>query len=174
MTLQIALQDCEITNVNWRKEKHGDANVPAFDVDLLCQTTLKSLAILAQGEDLLTELVGESEMEQQYSQAYWTEDGDPLELKIAYPLKLTAAYHKQRVRLWRFSVDHAHPNEMVIDKASLKKFSMTPKSERRIELGLQISFPFGDDDQLLWLKDAHIAGDMNVQVMGEVSQQEAA
>lgn len=169
MQLKLEELDASITNVNLRREKHGDDRVVAVDLSIVLEVSPEVLDQLAMNGD------------EAFEKILYSENGN-LKQSTLDQLAFSSEFEKHIVVI-NNSLDEKHAKEF--DDAKLCKFKATPKNGHIIDLSFQIQL-HPSDDQVHWLTDGYareiwtleIKGskqmDLNLVENGEEDQEPAA
>jgi len=149
--MQLLLEEIEgkATNVNLRREKHGDDRVVAIDVNFVLEV---SPAILDQLS---------ANTEEKFEKILYSENGN-LKQSTLDGMNFNTEFDNHVVIL-NSSIDENYAKEF--DDAKLCKFKASPRNGHIIDLSFQVQL-HPSEEQIHWLTDGYVRELWTIEVKG--------
>lgn len=149
MKLELSDRDMTLSNMNLRREKHGDSKVMAVDLN----------ASLEIGPEVLSQLVSNSD--EDFEKLLYDEDGNRRASGMGR-INFTTEFEKHRIKL-NHSIDDDYAK--VFEGVKLTKFKADPKAGHIVDLSFQIQIQ-PSKEQVHWLTDGYEREIWTLEVLG--------
>jgi len=150
--MQLLLEQLEgnVTNINLRREKHGDDRVVAVDISFALEASPEIIdQLLPNGNETFEKML-------------YTDDGI-LKQSNLEEMKISAEFDKHVVVLNNTALDDEQAKEF--DDAKICKFKVSPRNGHVIDLNLQIQL-HPSEEQIHWLTDGYVRELWTIEVKG--------
>lgn len=149
MKFELPDMDMTLSNMNLRREKHGDSKVMAIDLN----------ASLEVGPEVLSQLV--SNTDEDFKHLLYDEDGNRKASGMGQ-INFTTEFNKHRIKL-NHSIDDEYAK--VFEDVKLCKFKADPQAGHIVDLSFQIQIQ-PSKEQVHWLTDGYEREIWTLEVMG--------
>lgn len=151
MKLIIDPHDMNLSNMNLRREKHGDSKVMAVDLNV-------SLEV---GPKVLNQLVSSSDSEENFEKMLYDKEGN-LKASGMGLINFTTEFEKHGIKL-NHSIDDNYAKEF--NSVKLCKFKAEPHAGHIVDLAFQIQIQ-PSKEQVHWLTDGYEREIWTLEIMG--------
>lgn len=151
MKLIIDEHDVTLSNMNLRREKHGDSKVMAVDLNVSLEVS----------PDVLNQLISASSEDENFEHLLYDEDGNRKASGMGL-INFTTEFQKHRIKL-NHSIDDNFAK--VFEGVKLCKFKADPQAGHIVDMSFQIQIQ-PSKEQVHWLTDGYEKEIWTLEVLG--------